>query len=149
MSDHIAIEDVVALLVAKKVITQQDVIELQQSKIPIAIFANDLSPLEAVTLYLSEFLDTKLIARHLLKPLSTVKTALLNAKKKSVVLDTKGSCFNLDIFQKYPELSILEAVCYELSQTLGYTEIGRLMKKDPRTIWTTAKRAEKKVMSHE
>ncbi len=47
-------------------------------------------------------------------------------------------------------LSVLETVCdYLKSRDMNYSEIARIIGKDPRTVWTVCKRAERKLRKGE
>ena len=152
----------------KKDISSQ---ESQELTFPISILSTKkISSLEAIVKYLRENkrLSYKKIGLLLHRNSRTLAVTYSVAKRKYPSMfppeidamianseneDTKNSITQnnrlpFTIFDN--SLSILESICHYLStQNNSYSEIARLLSKDPRTIWTVCKRAEKKLKSAE
>ncbi len=121
--------------------------EEKRNSIPLRIFTTKLSPLEAVTRYLKEELHFGInqIAKKLGKKASAVSLAYKNSKKKTFVIKQTKIFIPLSEFEKYHKLSILEIIVqYLIKQHYRLTEIAKLLKRSPKTIWTIKKRAEEK-----
>ena len=127
-----------------------DIIKVRKV-IPLAIFqVKALSILEAIVKYLKENGKYKYsqIARLLNRDQRTIWTTYKNAKDKfSGKINTKFSEFDIpvEVFSKKKH-SALESMTLHLRKTydLGFTDIGRLIGRDPKTIWTSNSRAKKK-----
>lgn len=117
--------------------------------IPISIFKNNLSPLEAVVKYLKEKINFNFhkIASLLERNDRTIWLTYSNAVKKKITLKiTKEYYIPLSIFSNR-KLSILENLSYYLKEkeNLKLKRIAELTSKDPRTIGTCYRRALKKL----
>jgi len=140
--DAVSKED---LLSFKRVL--EIIAEEKKNSIPLTIFTTKLSPLESITRYLKEELHKGInqIAKMLGKKTSAVSLAYKNAKKKTFLIKETKIFIPLSEFEKYHGLSILEIIVqYLLKQHYKLTEIGKIMKRSPKTIWTIKKRAEEK-----
>jgi hypothetical protein len=124
--------------------------EKEEIFLPISIFNNGLSGLEAISKYLKEgnVLRYCQIAELLNRNDRTIWDAYNNAKQKSnedfskIESDIK---IPLQIFNNR-SLSILEALTAYLKEDLNmrYCQIASLLNKDQRTIWTAYNRCIKK-----
>lgn len=141
----------VDLIKKKYNLSPTDVLNLAQKQImiPCTIFNKKLSPLETYAKYLKENLDlsyTK-IGKLLGRSRKTIWQAHKNAKEKmSGKLKPKETEFNIPVDLLKSKLSILEATVVYLKEQydLSYHDIGELLKRDERTIWTVYNRAQKK-----
>ena len=123
--------------------------------VPLNIFCNGLSGLEAISKYLKDVNKLKYceIAKLIDRDDRTVWGAYSNASKKyNAGFNSENSNFNipLSIFNKRP-LSILETLTGFLKEDLNlrYCEIASLINKDQRTVWTAYNRAKKKIKNVE
>ena len=115
--------------------------------IPLCVFFNDeLSSLETIVKYLKEELVMKFcdIARLLNRDEKTIWATYNNAKKKKsehFILSDSKYFLPTSIF-KNRAFGVLGCVVKYLKDEahLSYHEIGVLLKRDDRTIWTTYKR---------
>jgi DNA-binding CsgD family transcriptional regulator len=122
---------------------------------PVSILKTELSSLEAIVKYLRENkkLSYKEIAKLLKRDPKTLAVSCAVAERKKSEKFSKYICADkkkipFSIFDE--KLSILESICsYLRSQGLSFSEISRLIAKDPRTIWTVCKRAEQKMKQGE
>lgn len=145
-------EDLIRYILSKEQITREELIKKITQKenkelIPITIFATRLSPLEAITRYIKEKLKlrTSEIARKLNKNSSTISTSYKKSKTKRFHYSQTNIYIPISEFQNNPKLSILEIVVkYLRKQHLRITDIAKLLKKSPKTIWTIKKRGELK-----
>jgi hypothetical protein len=117
--------------------------------IPISIFNQNLAPLESIVRYLKEKYSYKNneIAKVLGKDSSAISLAYKNSQDQnfSYVENTLKIC--LSEFETNQDLSILEIVSnYFKNKNLGVTDIGKLLDRDPKTIWTLCNRAKKKIL---
>ncbi|MBW2980814.1 hypothetical protein KY360_05350 [Candidatus Woesearchaeota archaeon] len=122
----------------------------EEIMIPSTIFTKILSPLETDVKYLKENLDLdySTIAKLLKRNRRAVWQAYKNAVKKySEKLKPEETEFNIPVSALKAELSILEATVAYLKDEyrLSYHEIGELLQRDERTIWTVYSRAMKKL----
>lgn len=114
---------------------------------PILILKTELSSLEAIVKFLRENkkYSYKKIAELLKRNPKTLVVSYKIAKKKnpekfSKYISAHKSRIPFTAFNE--KLSILEAICtYLKAENISYSEIARLIKKDPRTVWTVCKRA--------
>jgi len=117
-----------------------------ETYLPVTIFQNPVTPLQAIIKYLKENLGfkNKKIALLLNKDTKTIWAAYNHAKKKQLVIDETEMHIPLSIF-KHEKLSASESIVSFLKNLgMNYAEIARLLKKDQRTIWTLYSRALKK-----
>jgi hypothetical protein len=120
---------------------------IQEEYVPVAIFSGQLAPLQALVKYLKEDAAktnteiSALIGRDVKTIWLTYKA--IKAKKKFLNMASELK-IPVSIFRN-PSLSILESLIVFLRNSdMNYSEIGRLLLKDPRTIWTCAARAIRK-----
>lgn len=125
--------------------------EQNANNIPISIFNNqELSPLESIVKYFREEhgLTFKKIANLLYRQQTPISITYNNAKKKRLEkLDSKSRrTIPAEIFSD-KRLSVLEAIVTHLKTklNLNLSEIGRLLNRNPRTIWTIFDRAKRKL----
>ena len=126
-------------------------LEEKETIIPVTIFSKRLSSLEAITKYLKENLGlkNKVIAKLINRNVKTIyqaqSSANEKAKKKFEIKETK---FYVPVHVLVDrKLGVLESVVKYLRENyeLNYSEIGRLLGRDPRTIWTAYSRCKKKI----
>jgi DNA-binding CsgD family transcriptional regulator len=117
---------------------------------PISILKTQLSSLEAIVKFLRENrkYSYKEIAILLRRNPKTLAVSYGMAKTKRPEKFSKYICASksripLSVFNE--RLSILEAIItYLRSRDMSYSEIARFINKDPRTVWTVCRRAEKR-----
>ena len=125
----------------------------ERISIPSSLFLDrTLSVLENIAEYLKEekLMTYHQIAEALNRDDRTVWTCYQRAKKKragkiSILLRAKEVMIPVDIF-KDRTLSVLEIIAEYLKdkKQMTYREIGRLLNRNERTIWTCYQRAKKK-----
>lgn len=118
------------------------------TQIPVSIFRNILSPLEALVKYLKENLNLKYheIAKLLHRDDRTIWITYRNSKSKYVELETSEDILiSLRIFFDR-KLSVLEHLVLYLREKRSNSnkEIAMLLDKNESTIWTAYTRAKKK-----
>lgn len=134
-------------------ISSKDILLLLENKkafsfVPISIFKNDLSPLEAVVQYLKEvgysFKEISVIVKRSNK---TIWTTYNNAIKKEVTLNTDSEIVVPLAIIANRNLSTLENVCLYLKEEFSFSlsKISRLLDRNKNTIWTTYKRTQEKI----
>jgi hypothetical protein len=119
------------------------------TQIPVSIFRNILSPLEALVKYMKDNLKLKYheIAKRLHRDDRTIWITYRNSKSKYVELEiSKDILIPLSIFYDR-KLSILEHLVLYLREERSYSnkEIAMLLDKNESTIWTAHTRAKKKI----
>ena len=125
-------------------------IEIKETLIPANIFSEKLSSLETIAKYLKENLGlkNKEIAKITKRSAKTIYQAYNSAKEKfDKKFEIKESKFYIPISAlTNRKLGVLESVVKFLKENyeLNYSEIGRLLGRDPRTIWTAYSRGKKK-----
>ncbi|MCM2325478.1 MAG: sigma-70 region 4 domain-containing protein [Candidatus Woesearchaeota archaeon] len=118
--------------------------------IPSEIFSNDISPFESIVKYLHENCDIGYsdIAKTLNRDRQVIwKTYERAAKKKNTKFKIGKKSARIDIRSfDLENLSFLENIILYLKEAQGLknSEIAKMLKKDPRTIWTSYSRAMKK-----
>jgi len=124
--------------------------KLKHNIVPLCIFNRSLSPLESVCKYLREELNytNQDTAKALNRDMNTTWQAYNSSKKKyprKFAVKFSNNDFDVRILSDR-KLSILESIVSYLrnSKKLTYHEIGVLLKRDDRTIWTCNFRANKK-----
>ena len=128
----------------------QDIQKKFSDSVPVEVFAQGLSPLEALVKYLKENLDftNRKISDLLGRSIKTVWQAHKSADKKSPKqFDFVSSKYFLPIpIFAERQFSILELVVAYLKEKydLENSQIAKLLKKDNRTIWTVYSRIKKK-----
>jgi len=132
------------------VLTQQEVLHLLEQDmdiLPVAIFSNRrLGVLEIIVKYMREELDYSLnkIAGLLKRDNRTVWSSYCQSKKKDpeqIVVDKHEFLIPVALFANR-ELGVLEVLVSYLRDRYGlkYSEIGELLSRDQRTIWTVYNR---------
>ena len=125
-------------------------IEEKEVLIPVTIFSKKLSSLETTVKYLKENLDLRTadISSLTNRDVKTIYQAYSSArekvKEKLIVKETKFYVPVSALIDR--KLGVLESVVKYLRENyeLNYSEIGRLLGRDPRTIWTAYSRCKKK-----
>ena len=124
---------------------------LHEVLIPVSIFVKELSGLEIIVTFLKEnqLYSNKEIAKLLNRSEKTIWQAYSFARKKyssKLTYDEHSLLVPVTIFQKR-KLSILESLVNYLKENFNmkYSEIGLLLHRDQRTIWTVFNRCEKKL----
>lgn len=117
--------------------------------VSLSIFSTELGALEALVKYMKENLkmDYSEISEQLGRDYKTVWTAysMANEKKKTEIQEKEGVQIPLSIFNK-KDLTIFEAVVLYLNKIgMKYSEMGELLNRDQRNMWTICSRAKKKI----
>jgi len=124
---------------------------ISDKNFPISILKDKLSSLEAIVKFLRENrkYSYKEIATLLKRNSKTLAVSYAVAKTKKPEKFSKYVCASksrIPLFIFNEKLSILEAIItYLKSENMSYSEIARFINKDPRTVWTVCKRAEKRM----
>jgi hypothetical protein len=127
-------------------------ISVSKNAIPLSVFLSD-SPLEGIVRYLrdSEGMNLQEIAESLGRAYTTISSTYAQSIKKKPAgvykqKDRLGINFPLEIFHK-KKLSALESAALYLKQKyqLSVREVGLLLNRNERTIWTVLHRAEVKM----
>lgn len=125
---------------------------ISEPRIPSSVFSGSLSGLEGIVKYLIEELghSQKESAVMLGRSAKTVWQAYQSAKKKhpaKLKADSRH-WFRISAIRegRLSKLSVLESVSVSLrdSYKLSISQIAMALNRDPRTIWTVLKRAERK-----
>ena len=137
-----------AFLKEKYHLSLTDLTQLTSDTIPCSIFTPRLGALEAIVKYLREQkkYSYEKIAELLYRNKNSLMTTYHKAVKKypEALNVVEGESFPLSIFSNVT-LSVLEAiVLYFKQKKYSLSQIGRLLKRDDRTIWTIYHRASKK-----
>lgn len=135
-------------------INEKDILRLVKEKnsflsVPVSIFRNDLSPLEAVVRYLRESEYTlKEISLLLNRSNKTIWTTYDNATKKNVKIEIDYDVFIPLFILSNRRLSTLENICSYLKDelSLSFSKISKLLGKNKNTVWTAYHRAKEKCM---
>ena len=123
---------------------------LQIESIPATIFNDKLSPLETVVKFLKENNNKKLaeIARILKKDVSSVWLAYKHSQQKHPKKITFAHTpYTIPISVLHSSsLSLLETITEHLRDKYGlsYHDLGKLLSRNERTVWTTYRRAKQK-----
>ena len=118
--------------------------------IPLTILGKSLSPLETIVKYLQEDcgLSIQDIAKMLNRSSKTIWQSYHSSirKNKGLLKPKLTPYFVPASMLGLRNMSILETIVFSLRKDheLRYHEIAALLKRDDRTIWTIAKRAERK-----
>ena len=145
---------VVRELQKKYKISQKETLEIidskQQEVVPITLFTKELGGLEALVKYLKENRNFSYatIAEMLQRDERTIWTAYNKAITKKPTPEKIAETMihiPLEIF-KQRKLTILEAIVHYLHEikNMKFSEIGRLLERDERNVWTIHSRAMKK-----
>ena len=141
---------IMQLLSAKYEIEPEKIIELmpKPEHVPVSIFSSELSPLESLVIYLHDYiqLDFLEISSRLKRHYQTIWTSYHLAKRKGIELNLeKESAFvPIAIFQTR-KTTVFECLVSYLKKEHKLSEISHFLNRDYRTIWTIAKRAERKL----
>ncbi len=125
-------------------------LEKKEIEIPIVIFSKKLSCLESVVKYLRENfeLSNKEIGKLTKRSEKTIWQAYNSGRRKSSLkFKVKFSKYYIPVnVLSDRKLSVLESIVKYLRENfdLSFSEIGRLLYRDSRTIWTVYSRARKK-----
>ncbi|MFH1585218.1 MAG: hypothetical protein ABIB79_00440, partial [archaeon] len=148
------IDIIIGELKSKYYINRREVLELVKQKesveIPITIFSKELGGLEVVVKYMKENLGMTYseIAREIGRDERTVWVAYHKAvEKQKAPIKPKETDIELriEVF-KDRELTVLESVImYLKKKEMKYSEIGELLDRDQRNVWTIYSRAKKKL----
>jgi hypothetical protein len=121
----------------------------EKNFLPGSIFTKKLGILETIVKYLHENLGlaNKDISTVLKRSPANIAVTYANASRKMPegfqVLDF-GVKIPLNIFSE--SLTCFESICLYLKRSFTLHQIGAIMKRDDRTIWTVHNRASRKVM---
>lgn len=121
----------------------------QPDSVPASVFCEELSSFEAVVTYLKENkqLTFHQIAQLLSRDDRTIWTTYQKARAKHaapLTVDSSAPVFPASILQNR-SLSVLEnIVSYFKDQGLSLRQIGLILKRDERNVWTVHSRAKKK-----
>ena len=148
------LKEAYALLRKDHHLSPEDILrQLEESEIgiPVTAFSKELSGLETITKYLKENqrLELKLIAQKLNRSYRTIWGAYHTTTHKhpsSLAPSPTPYQIPLSLFSQR-KLSVLETITHHLKihYKLRYSEIDRLLHRDPRTIRTTEHKAEGKI----
>ncbi len=148
------LKEAYALLRKEHQLSYEDILkQLQQveTTIPTTAFIRQLSSLETITKYLKEnqHLELKEIARRLNRTYRTVWGAYhASERKHPAPLSPSPTPYHLplSIFSER-NLSVLETITHYLrtQHKLRYSQIAKILHRDPRTIWTTEHHAQRKL----
>lgn len=126
-----------------------ETIEKNKKNIPLCVFSSKLSSLETIVKYLKENLklNFKQISLELGRSIKTVWQAYSGSKKKytnALIADDFSITIPISLF-KDRGLSVLEHIVFYLkNKGMRYSEIARVLERDPRTVWTVYQRAKKR-----
>lgn len=133
--------------VTSKTIIINAIEENQELSLPLSLFKNKESALRLIVKYL---IDEK-------KLTFTKTAAILNRNVQAVWCTYKAvKSKKINYSEDYiipvsifgdRKLSILESLVNYLAEYYSYSQIGNLISKDPRTIWTVKMRAQKKLVN--
>ncbi|MCR4284949.1 MAG: hypothetical protein NUV97_02795, partial [archaeon] len=132
--------------IGKKII--REIEGINTTTISVSVFSSELGGLEALVKYMKENLgmDYNEIAEELNRDYRTIWTAYNKSreKKKSLALSKEGLFVPAEIF-KDRRLTVFEAlVLYLKNKGMKYSEMGDLLNRDQRNMWTICSRAMKK-----
>lgn len=147
------IRELIHLLRAKHGLSQQQLFQVlndQETFIPLTIFTKKLSILEAVVKYLKEEINLSYhqIGIVLQRNERNIWHTYQHAKKKfPASLQTSSSKFFLPLSLFQNNLSMLENVAVYCKDTLQlkYRTAAQLIQRNERTVWTMYQRAKKKL----
>ena len=117
--------------------------------VPISIFNQELSGLEALSYYLKEHAGLRfcVIASLLNRDDRTIWDSYTQGKKKALSFSNTTSTFHIPLYIfEDRNLGVLEALSKYLKEerALKFSQIAKLLGKNDRTIWTAYHRAQKK-----
>ena len=122
---------------------------IETNSFPLTILSQGLSSLEAIVKYLRENkkLSYEIIGKLLSRNSRTLTVTYNIARRKHpqlLIVDEKSEQVPLNVFNDY--LSVLESIVKHLHDSgYNHSQIGRLLDKDPRTIWTVYHRVKIKL----
>jgi hypothetical protein len=111
--------------------------------IPVTIFSKDLSPLETVVKYLRENKRKPLskIAKLLKRASSNIYNAYRKSQSKHPSALAMGPTdYYIPLSKLRRKGTVLENVVFYLKQDLNFRQIGKLLQRNERTIWTVYNR---------
>ncbi len=123
-----------------------DVIEKNKRNIPLCAFSLELSSLETIVKYLKENLKVELKEMSIIlgRSVKTLWQAYSSSKRK-YPYPLRADDFSLTIpilLFKDRRLSVLEHIVFYLKgKDMKFSDIARVLKRNPRTIWTIYQRA--------
>ena len=127
-----------------------EIIENKELQIPASIFSKELGALESLARYMKENLNMTYhnIAEKLERDERTIWASCKKSKEKQkepLKAMKTDIMIPLSIFEN-KKLTILEsAILYLKGKGMRFSEIGKLLERDERNIWTTYSRAIKKM----
>ena len=141
---------IMQLLSAKYEIEPQKIVELmpKPGHVPVSIFSSELSPLESLVIYLHDYvqLDFLEISSRLKRHYQTIWTSYHLAKRKGIELNLeRESAFVPIVIFQTRKTTVFECLVSYLKKEHKLSEISHFLNRDYRTIWTIAKRAERKL----
>lgn len=150
MNESITAKQLAAILVEKGILQPADLQFLKEDiEIPISIFTGKQTPQGALVAYLATThkKTIKEISELLHTNLSATYQTYERAQTEELII-ADSLTIPLAEFKKHTELSISEVIVIFLKNN-GHKniEIGKILGKDPRTIWTLEQRAKQKVKS--
>ena len=125
-------------------------LEEKEALIPVTVFSEELSSLETIVKYLKENLGlkNKEIAKITKRSVKTIYQAYSSANEKTrKKFEVKEAKYYVPVSALVNrKLGVLESIVKFLKENceLNYSEIGRLLGRDPRTIWTAYRRIREK-----
>src|SRR3989344_6552705 len=125
-------------------------LEEKEALIPVTVFSEELSSLETIVKYLRENLELscKEIAKITKRSVKTIYQAYNSANEKArKKFEIKKAKYYIPASAlTNRKLGVLESIVKFLKESyeLNYSEIGRLLGRDPRTIWTAYRRGKEK-----
>ncbi len=135
---------------------------IEQIQVPADIFAGRTSPARALVRFLAETkqMPLKEVAKILHKSYANTwisykkAKSLHNSEHEQGILENKGYgqagyFIPLSAFSHNGFLTVFEALVVYMKKFFTFSQISRIVKKDPRTIWTVYSRAKKKMESKE
>jgi hypothetical protein len=117
---------------------------ISRADIPVSIFKADCTPFETIVKYLKENrrVSLALAARLLNRTRQGVGQAYARAQKRcpQALAEEPGHRIPLEVVasRRYPVLASI--VKHLKDQGLSYSAIGRLLNRDPRTVWSAYQR---------
>ena len=142
-------------------LSKEEILELlrdvksSSENIPISIFIKELSALETIVKYLREEYGLKFseIGRLLNRDPRTIWSTYSKAQKKyskKLVVGDSDYFVSVKVFRDRI-YGVLEGLVHYLKDYyhLKFSEIGRLLNRDQRTIWTVYQRYKRKEVEHE
>ncbi len=137
--------------VREEAVKETTVAEISSQEVPINIFTDSISPLEAIVKFLKENKGLKLVDIAKLtgrdqRAIGVTYRAAVKKMPEQYVIDEVRYTVPANMLQD-KKLSVAEHVVKQLKEAyqLNYHEVAVLIKRDDRTVWTLYKRAIKKM----